>query len=69
MRKFILLSALALGLGVGAVKADEPKEILNVSYDISRELFEQVNKAFIADWKARTGEELKVNQSHAGSSK
>ena len=69
MRKIFLYAAVALGLGAAPVKAEEPKEILNVSYDIARELYEQVNKAFIADWKAKTGEELTVNQSHAGSSK
>jgi len=69
MRKIILYAALALGLGSAPVHAQEPTEILNVSYDIARELYEQVNKAFIADWKAKTGEDLTVNQSHAGSSK
>lgn len=69
MRKIILLSALALGLSAVSATADEPKEILNVSYDISRELYDQVNKAFVADWKTKTGEDLTVNQSHAGSSK
>lgn len=69
MRKIFLYAAVALALGAAPVKAEEPKEILNVSYDIARELYEQVNKAFIADWKAKTGEELTVNQSHAGSSK
>ncbi|MCO7736973.1 sulfate ABC transporter substrate-binding protein [Brucella intermedia] len=69
MRKIILYAAVALGLGSASVHAQEPKEILNVSYDIARELYEQVNKAFIADWKTKTGEDLTVNQSHAGSSK
>lgn len=69
MKKIILYAAVALGLGSAPAYADEPKEILNVSYDIARELYEQVNKAFVADWKAKTGDELTVNQSHAGSSK
>lgn len=69
MKKIILYAAVALGLGAAPVHAHEPKEILNVSYDIARELYEQVNKAFVADWKAKTGEDLTVNQSHAGSSK
>ena len=53
MKKIILYAAVALGLGTAPVHAQEPKEILNVSYDIARELYEQVNKAFVADWKAR----------------
>jgi len=69
MRKIILYAAVALGLGSAPVHAQEPKEILNVSYDIARELYEQINEAFIADWKTKTGEDLTVNQSHAGSSK
>lgn len=69
MRKTILYAAFALGLGAVPVHAEQPNEILNVSYDIARELYEQVNKAFVTDWKAKTGEDLAVNQSHAGSSK
>lgn len=69
MKKIILYAAMALGLGAVPVQAQQPTEILNVSYDIARELYEQVNKAFVADWKAKNGEDLTVNQSHAGSSK
>ncbi|MGU3398138.1 thiosulfate ABC transporter substrate-binding protein CysP [Brucellaceae bacterium D45D] len=69
MRKIILMAAVSLGLGAMPAKAAGPSEILNVSYDIARELYEQVNKAFVADWKAKTGDDLTVNQSHAGSSK
>jgi len=43
--------------------------ILNVSYDVSRELYKDINPAFIADWKAKSGETVTVNQSHGGSSK
>jgi sulfate transport system substrate-binding protein len=44
-------------------------EILNASYDVSRELFDEINPAFQADWKAKTGEDVQVRQSHGGSSK
>lgn len=43
--------------------------LLNVSYDPTRELYQQINPAFVADWKARTGESIRINQSHGGSSK
>jgi len=43
--------------------------ILNVSYDVSRELYKDINPAFAAAWKAQTGETVTVNQSHGGSSK
>jgi sulfate transport system substrate-binding protein len=43
--------------------------ILNVSYDVSRELYKDINPAFVAKWKADTGDAVTVNQSHGGSSK
>ena len=43
--------------------------ILNVSYDVSRELYKDINPAFSAQWKAKGGEAVTVNQSHGGSSK
>jgi sulfate/thiosulfate transport system substrate-binding protein len=42
--------------------------LLNVSYDVSRELYKDINPAFVAAWKARTGETVGINQSHGGSS-
>ena len=42
--------------------------LLNVSYDVARELYKDINPAFIADWKAKTGKDVDVNQSHGGSS-
>jgi len=41
--------------------------ILNVSYDPTRELYKDINKAFIDRWKRQTGQDLAVNQSHDGS--
>jgi len=41
--------------------------LLNVSYDPTRELYQDFNKAFAAHWKARTGETVSVRQSHGGS--
>ncbi|HEY5808231.1 MAG TPA: thiosulfate ABC transporter substrate-binding protein CysP, partial [Povalibacter sp.] len=58
---------LAAGLWSGSVMA--ATEILNASYDVSRELFDDVNSAFAADWLVRTGERVQIRQSHAGSSK
>jgi sulfate/thiosulfate-binding protein len=40
---------------------------LNVSYDPTRELYKQLNQAFAAEWKARTGENLTIRMSHGGS--
>jgi sulfate transport system substrate-binding protein len=69
MKKLILAAALAALAFAAPVKAEEPNSILNVSYDIARELYVEVNKAFIAKYKAETGKDLEVKQSHAGSSK
>lgn len=69
MKKLIVAAALATLAFAAPVKAEEPNSILNVSYDIARELYAEVNKAFIAKYKADTGKDLEVKQSHAGSSK
>jgi len=44
-------------------------EILNVSYDVSRELYKDINPAFEAEWKSKTGSAVTIKQSHGGSSK
>jgi sulfate transport system substrate-binding protein len=43
--------------------------LLNVSYDVSRELYKDVNPAFAAEWRAKKQESITLNQSHGGSSK
>lgn len=43
--------------------------LLNVSYDVAREIYKDINPAFIAYWKDKTGQNVTVNQSHGGSSK
>lgn len=47
----------------------EPITLLNVSYDPTRELYEEYNKAFAEYWKEKEGEEVTVQQSHGGSGK
>jgi sulfate/thiosulfate-binding protein len=67
-RTTLLLAALLLLIASAfEVKADTT--LLNVSYDPTRELYEAVNKAFAADWKAKTGEAVTIRQSHGGSGK
>jgi sulfate/thiosulfate transport system substrate-binding protein len=44
-------------------------ELLNVSYDPTRELYKDVNEQFAAQWQAKTGETVKIKQSHGGSGK
>lgn len=69
MRHYFVLVLLSL-LGLSPVSAQTagPSSLLNVSYDVSRELFVAVNDAFVKNWKAKTGQDITVNQSHAGSS-
>ena len=43
--------------------------LLNVSYDPTRELYDDYNKAFAVYWKSKTGDSVRVNQSHGGSGK
>lgn len=69
MIRFFAAVAVAVSLWLTPAHAEEPKDILNVSYDVSRELYVDINKAFIAKNKADTGNDLTINQSHAGSSK
>jgi sulfate transport system substrate-binding protein len=65
MKRYILTLA-ALGALAGNAQA---AELLNVSYDPTRELYTQLNDKFVADWKAKNGgEELTIKQSHGGSS-
>lgn len=47
----------------------EPVSILNVSYDPTRELYEDYNTLFIKHWREKTGQEVKIKQSHGGSGK
>ena len=61
------LAALAvLGLAAAAAPA---QELLNVSYDPTRELYQDFNAAFAAHWKAKTGQDVTIQQSHGGSGK
>lgn len=45
------------------------KQLLNTSYDVTREFYSKVNEKFAADYKAKTGDTVVVDQSHGGSSK
>jgi sulfate transport system substrate-binding protein len=59
---------IALSLALPGYAGKSPV-LLNVSYDPTRELYQDYNAAFAAHWKAETGEDLTVNQSHGGSGK
>src|SRR5215210_7608630 len=75
-RRIVIATLLMTG-SAGATLAAEPaapaaaaqNTLLNASYDVSRELYKDINAAFIAGWKKKTGEEIVINQSHGGSTK
>lgn len=54
--------------GVTTYAADSVS-ITNVSYDPTRELYEQYNKSFQEHWKEKTGQDVEITQSHGGSGK
>ncbi|MDR6537714.1 sulfate ABC transporter substrate-binding protein [Variovorax soli] len=60
-----LIAALALAAAAGTASA---QTLLNVSYDVAREFYKDYNAAFVANYKKTTGKDVKIDQSHAGSS-
>lgn len=62
----LVAGAAAMLLGPGIAAADE-STLLNVSYDPTRELYQDIDKAFAAQWKLQTGQSLSIRQSHGGS--
>jgi sulfate transport system substrate-binding protein len=63
------LSALVLATAAGSSLAQTPVSLLNVSYDPTRELYVEFNAAFAKHWKATSGQDVTVKQSHGGSGK
>jgi sulfate transport system substrate-binding protein len=65
-----IASGLLLGLAATTATAQSaPTTLLNVSYDIARELYVEINAAFIKQHRDKTGQTITVNQSHNGSSR
>jgi sulfate transport system substrate-binding protein len=62
----MIISLLALALAAGASAA---VKLLNVSYDPTRELYQDINQAFAAKWKAEHNQDVEISQSHGGSGK
>ncbi len=68
MRRFAILILLLTMLAPMAVSA-ATVSLLNVSYDPTRELYREINPIFAQAWKAKTGDDVVINQSHGGSGK
>ncbi|MET0755734.1 MAG: sulfate ABC transporter substrate-binding protein [Pseudoxanthomonas sp.] len=61
-----VLGSVALA-AAGSARAGEA--LLNASYDVARDLYRDLNRAFAAEWKSKTGKTVVIDQSHGGSSK
>ena len=66
--KTLLATALVAVSGLAAAQP-APVTLLNVSYDPTRELYSEFNTAFAKHWKAQTGQDVTIKQSHGGSGK
>ena len=69
MKKVLIAIAFIVPLTIQGVAQSSPVTLLNVSYDPTRELYQDYNAAFAKYWKAKTGQQVNVQQSHGGSSK
>lgn len=70
--KSLKLKTLILAIGLASAPlagAVADTEILNVSYDPTRELYQEFNKSFAEHWKEKTGETVTIRQSHGGAGK
>jgi sulfate transport system substrate-binding protein len=69
--KFLRSAFFALGFAVlaGSVSAADSVQILNVSYDPTREFYQEFNAAFAKHWKAQAKQDVTIKQSHGGSGK
>jgi sulfate/thiosulfate-binding protein len=65
----VLVAGLLLAFSIRGVAQGGEVSLLNVSYDPTRELYQDFNQAFAKYWKAKTGQRVTVEQSHGGSSK
>jgi sulfate transport system substrate-binding protein len=68
-RILILATAISLAFIPNSSASAQAVTLLNVSYDPTRELYQDVNAAFAKYWKAKTGQDVTIQQSHGGSSK
>ncbi len=67
-RRMVLAGAAAFA-APGVASAAAATTLLNASYDPTREFYKSYNMLFAADWKRRSGQDVRINQSHDGSGK
>jgi len=69
VKRYCGIFAVVLSLAVLPAGAQKSTTLLNVSYDPTRELYQEINRAFSDYWKAKTGEVVAIDQSNGGSGK
>src|SRR5258707_12779573 len=69
VREYVWFALALIVILMGSAAHAANSTLLNVSYDPTRELYEDYNKAFAAYWNSKTGDAVRVNQSHGGSGK
>ena len=67
MKKLLLIAVSSIAL-LASPLSQAQTTLLNVSYDVAREFYKDFNTAFVAEYKKTTGKDIKIDQSHAGSS-
>lgn len=67
MKKLLLIAVSSIVL-LASPLSQAQTTLLNVSYDVAREFYKDFNTAFVAEYKKTTGKDIKIDQSHAGSS-
>ncbi len=67
MSRLLIAGLLSAVVGLFAPAVQAQTELLNVSYDPTRELYQVVNAAFIKQWESQSGKKLSINASHGGS--
>lgn len=67
--RIVIMAFAALSAATALAVAPKDVELLNVSYDPTREFYTDFNTAFARQWKEKTGQNVTINQSHGGSGK
>lgn len=65
----ILAATAAIAIGAHSIAYADPVELMNVSYDPTRELYDDFNKQFTIYWKQKNNQDVTITQSHGGSGK
>ncbi|PKM09497.1 MAG: hypothetical protein CVV17_00620, partial [Gammaproteobacteria bacterium HGW-Gammaproteobacteria-7] len=69
MTRILKIAAFSFAMAFAMQSVAKDVELLNVSYDPTREFYREFNAAFAAHWQAQTGDTVTINNSHGGSGK